>query len=110
MVTNMKNSLRLSSGVLALGALAAGASAQVDITRWGFTALAAPSVSNPPPSFGVGAASVVGMNPLTADVVQTGSATIIDPDPLSTGLTWRIRGPQELLFSLLAIFPPIKHG
>lgn len=89
----MKKLMKLGSGAIALGAVAAGASAQVDITRWGFSTTAAVgTVANPAPSFGTGAASVVGMSGAGTDVVQTGTALIIDPDPLSTGLTWRIRG------------------
>jgi hypothetical protein len=89
----MNQNLKIILGAGLLGCFVASSNAQVDITRWGFTAAATP-VNNPTPSFGTGTASIIGMNgnaPL-GDVVQTGTVTAPDPNALSTGLTWRVRG------------------
>jgi len=89
----MNQKIRIIFGMGLLGGVVASSNAQVDITRWGFTTLTT-TANTPAPSFGTGSASIIGMNgnvPL-GDVVQTGTAVAPDPNALSNGMTWRVRG------------------
>ena len=88
----MNRTFNIFMGAGLLGLVAASANAQVDITRWNFTAVAA-SANTPAPTTGTGSASIINMdlNPL-GDVTQSGTTTAPDPNSLSTGWTWRVRG------------------
>ena len=78
---------------------AAVASAQTDIARWNFTSVVAAPDNTPAPTTDLTTASLtqLGMtnsyntgNTASCDVLLSGG----DPNPLSTGYTWRVRGAQ----------------
>jgi hypothetical protein len=101
------------SKIIAIGAAicaAAVASAQSDIARWNFTTVVSAPYNTPTPTTNLTSASatqlgmtnnytnsngVVGSQ-ASCDVLLTNATGMIDPNPLSTGFTWRVRGNGNL--------------
>lgn len=95
---------------LALASLigaAAVASAQTDIARWNFTTVVAAPDNTPTPTTDLTSASLTqlgmtngfnGGNTANCDVLSTGG----DPNTLSTGYTWRVRGTANNGWALAA--------
>src|SRR5579862_9697017 len=96
--------------IAAIVSVAAAASAQTDIARWGFTAPISAPYNTPTATTNntTASATQLGMtngytnsngvvgSQASCDVLLTNATGMIDPNPVSTGFTWRVRGNGNL--------------